>query len=60
MGYDYIGNNKIGKKIHNKRMKMEKVFYDSKNSDLKRQMFDIFAEIGLGRELTIVGRKQSD
>ena len=57
MGEDYIGNDKVGRKMHKYRMKMEKVFNDSNNNDFKRKIFDQFAEIGIGRELTMIGKK---
>ena len=57
MGKDYIGNDKIGKEIHKKRMIMEKHFNNARKNNIKRKIYNKLAEIGIGREYTIIGQK---
>lgn len=52
-GYDYRGNDKRGRKVHNFRMSFERVFR-TKAFGLYRSLFNRF---GWGREIIIVGRK---
>ena len=54
MGEDYIGDNLTGQNIHAKRMRLEKIFSESKRNALKRSLYASFAENGLGREITII------
>jgi len=56
MGEDYIGNDKIGRKIHAKRMLMEKNFSNAGKNSLKRKIYEKLAEIGIGREITVIGQ----
>lgn len=58
MGEDYIGNNKIGREIHNKRKKFDKAMAETNNTNLKRRIYNKLSELGLGREITIIGKKQ--
>jgi len=38
-------------------MRLEKTFSDSKQSKLKKALYSSFAKIGIGREITIIGKK---
>jgi 2-polyprenyl-3-methyl-5-hydroxy-6-metoxy-1,4-benzoquinol methylase len=57
MGDDYIDNAEIGRKLHAKRKLLELNMDKSGNTALKRQLYDIFAGIGLGRQVTVMARK---
>jgi len=57
MGEDYIGNSKIGREIHNKRKKFDRAMEKSGNTNLKRKIYNKLSEIGLGREITVIGKK---
>ena len=57
MGDDYIGNPEIGSIIHSKRINFEKMFREGEKNCLKRNIYDKMSEIGLGREMTIYGKK---
>lgn len=59
LGEDYIGNNKIGREIHNKRKKFDCAMEKSGNTNLKRKIYNKLSEIGLGREITVIGKKQT-
>lgn len=57
MGDNYIENPKLGKSAHIRRKNFELNLskYDNK---LKRQIFESFANIGIGREVTVIARKK--
>ena len=57
MGQDYIKNPKIGKKIHLERIKFEKHFKKLKTIEVKRVLYQKFAEIGIGRTAIIYAKK---
>ena len=57
MGHDYIKNPKIGKKIHLERIKFEKHFEKLKTIEVKKALYQKFAEIGIGRTAIIYAKK---
>ena len=57
MGQDYIKNPKIGKKIHLERIKFEKHFEKLKTIEVKKALYQKFAEIGIGRTAIIYAKK---
>jgi len=57
MGYDYIGNDKIGKKKHHERMKLEINLKNGGLNPLKRKIYQYFAELGIGRTAIIYAKK---
>lgn len=59
MGENYIGNNKIGRKIHTKRKMMEFAFNDAKMNGLKQDLYRTFAKYEIGREIFIIGKKKN-
>lgn len=56
-GFDYINNDKIGKKIHSMRMKFESLLSSTNNNQLKRHMYSNLAQMGIGREIIIYAKK---
>lgn len=56
-GDQYVGNPQVGKTIHNKRVLFEKTLKNYDNA-YKRLLFQTFAKIGIGREITIYARKK--
>jgi SAM-dependent methyltransferase len=60
MGEDYIENKEIGREIHKKRMTMEKNFHNAGMSKLRREIYTKLGEIGLGRQITIISRKEKE
>jgi len=58
MGEDYIGNSQIGREIHNQRKNFERAMAETNNTNLKRQIYNKLSELDLGREITIIGKKQ--
>jgi 2-polyprenyl-3-methyl-5-hydroxy-6-metoxy-1,4-benzoquinol methylase len=59
MGDDYVGNDNVGRAVHTKRMNMEKVFYQNEGSETKNDLYSSLSKSGLGREITIIGKKES-
>ena len=57
MDDDYLKSEKIGKKIHQKRMNLEKRLLSQKNQHLKKELYEKFAEIGIGRTAVIYAQK---
>ena len=55
-GNDYISNPSLGRKIHLRRTEIETKLY-KENPKLIDMLYNKLAEIGLGREIYIVGRK---
>ena len=56
MGENYIGNDKLGRKIHGKRMQID-LALSAFSNDLKRQLYTHLAWLGIGRDITIYGQK---
>ena len=57
MGYDYIKNPRLGKKIHLERIRFEKHFEKLKTIEVKKVLYQKFAEIGIGRTAIIYAKK---
>ncbi len=57
MGDDYIGNSQTGRIIHGKRKHYDLKMAKSGNTKLKRQIYNKLSELGLGREITLIGKK---
>ena len=56
-GFDYIGNDKVGKKIHSMRINLEKILHSTGNNLMKRDLYNYFATKGLGREIIVYAKK---
>jgi len=56
-GLDYINNDKVGKKIHSMRMRFDSLLHSSNNNQLKRDMYQYFANMGIGREIIVYAKK---
>jgi len=57
MGHDYIENDRIGKKKHYERMKLEINLKNGGLNYLKRNIYQYFAELGIGRTSIIYAKK---
>ena len=57
MGDDYLKNEKIGKKINQKRINLEMNLMAEKNGKIKKELYEKFAEIGIGRASIIYAKK---
>jgi len=59
MGDNYVEDETIGKKCHERRKRMELAFESHGGRQLKRKFYEGLASIGLGREIEIIGRRGS-
>jgi SAM-dependent methyltransferase len=57
MGDNYVGNDDVGRKVHNKRKLFDTSL--SANTKLRQLIAEKFAEIDIGREIVMIGRKIS-
>ncbi|MEW5895430.1 MAG: class I SAM-dependent methyltransferase [Candidatus Omnitrophota bacterium] len=57
MGDDYVGDRETGQIIHARRKNFELAMEKSGNAELRRDMYKKFSELGLGRQITVLGRK---
>lgn len=58
MGDNYIGDDELGRICHGRRRNLEFNLAAGGRNDLKRDLYRRLAEIGLGREIVLVGRKR--
>lgn len=59
MGDIYVGNDELGRKIHNKRKTMELNLKKAGMDHIKNKLYQGLASIGLGRHVEIAARKVS-
>ena len=57
MGRDYVNDGKIGRECHKLRKNFELNINKANMNDLKRKIYRNFAELGIGRELIMIARK---
>ena len=53
LGDDYITSPEKGRGIHMQRVELERKLYGSGNIDLKLQLYQTFAQMGIGREVLL-------
>ena len=58
MGDNYVGNDELGRACHAKRKTFEFNLAAAGRNDLKRDLYQGLSELGLGREIILVGRKR--
>ena len=57
MGDDYLKSEKIGKRIHQKRINLEMNLMVNENRGIKKEIYEKLAEIGIGRTAIIYAKK---
>jgi 2-polyprenyl-3-methyl-5-hydroxy-6-metoxy-1,4-benzoquinol methylase len=57
MGFDYIGNNDLGAKVHSMRKLLDESIHTSSYPHVLGDLYRVLAEIGIGREITIFSQK---
>lgn len=60
MGDNYVGNDALGKKCHQKRKQFELLLRKGEKNNLRRRLYKYFADLEIGREMVIIGQKPSD
>ena len=59
MGDNYIDNDQRGRECHQKRINIEKKLNLAGLNNLKRQLYQKFAELGIGREVVLFARNNN-
>jgi hypothetical protein len=59
MGNNNLNNPNIGKEKHDERMNLEINLSQTGNNDIKKKMYQSFAEIGIGRTAIVYAKKTS-
>ncbi len=57
MGDNYVGNDTLGRACHTKRKTFDLLLQQSGNGQLRRDLYALFAKLGLGREAIVIGKK---
>ncbi len=55
LGYDYTSDSQLGAECHNRRVSLERKL----PSELRREIYSAFAQLGLGRCMFVVGQKKA-
>jgi len=55
MGDNYLGDDKKGREIHEKRKKFEAFFHESGQDKLRKNIYKSLSQLGLGREFIVIG-----
>jgi len=58
MGINYIGDDRIGRNIHEYRKNFDLAFKGNKSKNLKRNFYQSLNKLGLGREICLYARKK--
>ena len=58
MGENYIGNDPIGRSCHLRRIRFEKNLESAGMNNIKRKIYQALANIDIGREVCIYGKKE--
>lgn len=58
MGDNYVGNDALGRLCHSKRKMLEQTLAEAGLAGLKRQLYQSFASLGIGREVQIYAKKR--
>lgn len=57
MGDNYVGNDELGRVCHAKRKRLDLMLGTARLSGFKRDMYQLMAKHGIGREIVIYGQK---
>ncbi len=57
MGDNYVGNDRLGRECHKKRMNFEQNLARAEKIELKIELYSALANLGLGREIQIIASK---
>ena len=58
MGENYVDNDSLGRMCHTKRKKLEISLKKTNHNWLKRKLYQSFADIGIGRQITLYASKR--
>ncbi len=57
MGDNYVGDDALGRSCHNKRKQFELLLQRAGQGNLRRELYEVFAKLGLGREAIVIAQK---
>lgn len=57
MGENYVGNDELGRSCHARRKALEMNLEQAGMRSLKQKLYQAMADLGLGREVVLIGRK---
>lgn len=57
MGDDYVGNDSLGRASHARRKRLDMLLSEPELKGFKKQMYELMARHGIGREMIIYGEK---
>ncbi len=57
MGDDYVGDAELGRACHNKRKQFDLLLERAGQGNLRRDVYELFAKLGLGREAIVIGKR---
>lgn len=57
MGDNYVGDDALGRACHNKRKQFELLLQRAGQGNLRRELYEVFAKLGLGREAIVIAQK---
>jgi SAM-dependent methyltransferase len=60
MGDNYVGNDEMGRQAHTRRMNLEKALVQSGKGNLLDDMYALFADHHIGREIVLFARKREN
>ncbi len=60
MGDNYVGNDEVGRRMHERRKRLEMALAKGGQSKLKNDIYANFAALGVGREAVVYARRTED
>lgn len=58
MGDNYVDNDLLGRACHKKRIRFETLITKAGYKDIKRKIYQSFAQLGIGREVVLFAKKE--
>lgn len=58
MGKNYIGNDQLGRECHGYRKSLEMNLQEGGLQEMKREIYMLLAEQGIGREIILIAKKK--
>jgi SAM-dependent methyltransferase len=59
MGDDYVGNDELGRASHARRKRLDLMLNEPELKGFKKEMYELMAKHGIGREMIIYGEKRN-
>ena len=59
MGDDYVGNDELGRASHARRKRLDLMLSEPELKGFKKEMYELMAKHGIGREMIVYGEKRN-